>query len=98
VPAAPARHRVADQHALAGVFADPARLVAERRGVGPEQRVAAAPRLHVGPAGGDGLDPDDDLAGRRDRVVDVDHAQVLEPEQHRRPHGTTTAFSALPSC
>ena len=56
-----------------------------------------APRLDVGPAGRGGLDPDEHLAGPRHRVGDLDHAQVLVPEQQRRPHGTTTALAPRPS-
>ena len=93
--AGPARHRVADQHALAGVLAHAAHLVPEGRRARRQQRMAAAPHLHVGPAGGGRLDPDHDLARPRDRVGDLEHAQVLVAEQQGGPHESPGRFAAL---
>ena len=57
-----ARDGVADEHALAGVGAHARRLVAEARRVGRQDRVPAAPHLHVGAARGRRLDADEHLA------------------------------------
>jgi hypothetical protein len=57
-----ARDGVSDQHALAGVLAHADGLVAEARGIRPEDQVTVAQRLRVGRAGGRGLDGDQHVA------------------------------------
>jgi hypothetical protein len=60
--------------------------------------MAATPHLHVGAAGRRGVDVHEHLARPGLGLVDVLDAQVARAVQDRRAdHGSTTAFSAVPS-